>query len=275
MGDAPIELMNCVSESELMTAPPPSRRRLRILFLGNAYNPFSVQCALALARTDHQVTVAAYEPASGKLSKVAADSWRKFGAWFVLRKAATLLRCRVRLWLRRLGFRFQGSASLSEVCLQNGLPTLEMSNPNSAPFLAAVREAAIDLVVVAAFSRILKRDLIEAPPLGCLNLHPSLLPQYRGPNPIYWALARRERVTGVTAHFIDQGIDTGPILLQRELEILRGETEASLMRRCAQLAAALLPEALALVADGKAVALPQDETRASYFPIPPRGASTL
>lgn len=269
--------MNSMVEQSATSAPPraAARGRLRIVFLGNAYNPVSVQCARALAQAGHHVTLAAYEPVSRGLLKLTKDSWRKYGASFVIRKAATLLRCRTRLGLRSLGLRLSGAESLPELAAAEGLATLTMSNPNDASFLAAVRQVETDLIVVAAFSRILKKGIIETPPLGCLNVHASYLPKYRGPNPLYWVLANREAKTGVTVHFVDEGIDTGPIVLQRELDILPAEDERSLLRRCAQVAAELLPQAVARVAQGDVVATPQDEAQASYYPQPPRGASLL
>jgi methionyl-tRNA formyltransferase len=269
--------MNATIEHSVTSAPraAEARGRLRIVFLGNAYNPVSVQCARALAQAGHEVVLAAYEPVSRGLFKLTKDSWRKYGARFVIRKAATLLRCRARLGLRSLGFRFHSSESLPELAAAAGLSTLRMSNPNHASFLAAVRQVQADLIVVAAFSRILKKEIIETPALGCLNVHASFLPKYRGPNPLYWVLANKEAKTGVTVHFVDEGVDTGPIVLQRELDILPAEDERSLLRRCAQLAAELLPLAVASVAQGAVAATPQDETQASYYPQPPRGASLL
>src|SRR5713226_7770003 len=87
----------------------------------------------------------------------------------------------------------------------------------------------VDLIVVAGFARILKRALVDVPRLGCINVHPSLLPHYRGPEPFYWVLANLEKTTGVTIHHVDEGIDTGDIILQRELEIRPNETETMLI----------------------------------------------
>lgn len=269
--------MVAASEFGLQSDTPATgvRKHLRILFLGNAYNPISVECALALSGTGHEVLLASYEPLSKGFLRVVVDSWRKHGPGFVLRKSLTLLRCRARIGLRSLGVPLRTTASLPEAAMSRKLRTVKMVSPNDPQFVSSVRDEGVDLIAVAAFSRILKKVIIAAPPLGCLNVHPSLLPKYRGPNPMYWVLANRESVTGVTIHYIDEGVDTGPILLQRELPISPGEGEASLLRRCARLAAELLPVAVSQVANGHAMPRVQDETQASYCPNAPRGASAL
>ncbi|PYU26274.1 MAG: methionyl-tRNA formyltransferase [Acidobacteria bacterium] len=124
-----------------------------------------------------------------------------------------------------------------------------------------------DIAVIIAYGQIIPRRLLEIPPLGWMNLHASLLPKYRGAAPIAWAIINGERQSGLTTMRLDPGLDTGPILMQRELEIGSDETAPELARRMAGLGAPLVVESL-LKLDRKEIApIPQDSTQASYAPI--------
>jgi methionyl-tRNA formyltransferase len=245
---------------------------LTILFLGNTYNPLSAACLAALVDSGHNVLVARFRPTTRGRWSFLRRVARTRGLASVLDRVRRLLRAEVRLALRRLNVRLEGFASVPELILVHGLLTLEDQGPNRASFVSAVRARHIDLIVVAGFARILKASVLGAPRLGCINVHPSLLPAYRGPHPVYWALANCERVTGVTVHYMDLGIDTGNIILQREVPIIPDDTEASLHPRLARVAASLLGESIALLAAGTAPSIPQDESRATYYSVAPRSA---
>jgi methionyl-tRNA formyltransferase len=122
------------------------------------------------------------------------------------------------------------------------------------------------VIVVVAYGQILPRDVLEIPRLACLNLHASLLPRWRGAAPIQAAIAAGDCETGVTAMYMDEGLDTGDILLQRSVEILPNDTGGSLHDRLAQIAPETLLESLRLVAAGNAPRIPQDNARATYAP---------
>jgi methionyl-tRNA formyltransferase len=165
--------------------------------------------------------------------------------------------------------------SLREVALAHKLEIIESAEFDQNALAEYVRRNRIDAVLVCMFSKILKCPLLDAPRLGCLNVHPSLLPTYRGPHPFYWVLANGETRTGVTLHFMDEGIDTGSILLQREVEIRPGDDEKALLKRTIRILADVVPDAFALLANGKVSGTPQDESRATYYSLPPKGASRL
>ncbi len=249
--------------------------RQRILCLGNAHNPLSVACLEALTKTGHERFVGVYDPLAQGPLRLVRTMFRERGWAFVALKATALIRAQLQLALSRAGFRLRRFGSLWGLCYASRLRILQCTNPNSAEFVTQVRSLGVDLIVVAAFSRILRAELIGVPRLGCVNVHPSLLPRYRGPNPFYWVLANQDAKTGVTVHRIDEGIDSGPILLQREFDILQGDTEHTLQTRSAGLAAKLVVEAVALLASGTAQWIPQDNSAASYYPLPPRGKSVL
>lgn len=120
-----------------------------------------------------------------------------------------------------------------------------------------------DLVVVAAYGLLLPRSILEIPPQGCLNLHPSLLPRHRGPSPVAATILTGDDVTGVTLMLMDRGMDTGPILAQRSVAVESSDTTASLTARLALVAADLLREYLPLWLAGELTPQPQDDSRAT------------
>ena len=124
-----------------------------------------------------------------------------------------------------------------------------------------------DAVVIIAYGQIIPRRLLEIPRLGWMNLHGSLLPKYRGAAPIAWAIINGERKTGLTTMQLDPGLDTGPILMQREIEIGSEETAPELAKRMAELGPPLVAESLTKLDRGEIVPIPQDSTQASFAPI--------
>jgi methionyl-tRNA formyltransferase len=129
-----------------------------------------------------------------------------------------------------------------------------------------IRDIAPDVIVVVAYGQILPRDVLEIPRLACLNLHAALLPRWRGAAPIQAAIAAGDYETGITVMYMDQGLDTGDVLLQRNVEILPNDTGGSLHDRLAQVAPEALLESLRLLAAGNAPRIPQDNARATYAP---------
>ncbi len=131
----------------------------------------------------------------------------------------------------------------------------------------ALRRLAPELQVVVAFGQILPRSVIDIAPLGTVNVHASLLPKLRGAAPIQWAVANGERETGVSTMLIDEGLDTGPVLLQRSTPIGPDETSADLEPRLARLGADVLIETVRGLAEGTLAASSQDHDRATLAPL--------
>jgi methionyl-tRNA formyltransferase len=134
-------------------------------------------------------------------------------------------------------------------------------------FPALLRDWSPDLIVVAAYGRILPRSVLDLPPLGCVNVHASLLPKYRGAAPIQWVLLRGESITGVTIMRMNERMDEGDVLLQRATPIESAESYGELQRRLSTLGAAALMEALTALHSGALRALPQDDAEATYAPM--------
>jgi methionyl-tRNA formyltransferase len=152
----------------------------------------------------------------------------------------------------------------AELKLSVAQPTTIKNNEEFKSQLAAIYP---DAIIVVGYGRIIPQWMIDLPALGNLNLHASLLPQYRGAAPIQWAIAKGETTTGVTTMRIDAGLDTGDILLQRELAIAGEDTSASLAPRLADIGADLMVETLRGLQDGHIHAHPQDHTKATLAPI--------
>lgn len=124
-------------------------------------------------------------------------------------------------------------------------------------FLALLREIAPDVIVVIAYGQILTRDVLELPRYGCVNIHASLLPKYRGAAPIQWAVIDGEKVSGVTTMQMDVGLDTGDMLDKVEIELAEDETGGSLFDKLAEAGGKLILETLAKIENGTSVPIPQ------------------
>jgi methionyl-tRNA formyltransferase len=129
-----------------------------------------------------------------------------------------------------------------------------------------IRALKPDVIVVMAYGQILPRDVLEIPKIACLNLHASLLPRWRGAAPIQAAIAAGDCVTGITVMYVDEGLDTGDILLQRTIDIAPADTGGLLHDRLAKVAPEALRESLELLAKGRAPRIPQDKAFATYAP---------
>ena len=140
----------------------------------------------------------------------------------------------------------------------------KLKDPATEEFLSRYRP---DAIVVVAYGHILPKWLIDLPRLGCINLHASLLPKYRGAAPIQWSLIRGETVTGVTTMRIDVGLDTGDIFLRREVAIQDDDTSETLSTRLSQIGADLTIETLRRLEQGDLQVHPQDHTQATLAPI--------
>lgn len=251
-------------------------RRMRILFLGNDYNPISITCLDALATDSRsEVIVGILCPTNRGILPVLRKSWFQHGGGFVTRRGCDLLRAWARIRLRKARIGLSGYRSMQELVLARRLRRFEFSNINTAESVHRLRSLQPDLIAVAAFSQILKAPVLATASLACVNVHPSLLPKHRGPNPFYWVLRNQESYTGVTVHHIDEGIDSGDIILQEQIPLVSGTTEHSLRAYSSHVAARLLLDAIRLVRQGETPRRKQDEAAATYDPLPPRGESCL
>jgi methionyl-tRNA formyltransferase len=147
------------------------------------------------------------------------------------------------------------------------IPVLQPTKMKEPAFLAELSAWKPDVIVVTAFGRILPPAILSLPPCGCINVHGSLLPKYRGAAPIQWALINGETETGITTMLMDEGMDTGAMLLQAAIPIDPEDTAGSLAPRLADLGGRLLVETLAQLKSGTLTPRPQDESRATLAPL--------
>jgi methionyl-tRNA formyltransferase len=147
-----------------------------------------------------------------------------------------------------------------------GRPVEITANANTDLFVRSLQGYAPDIVVMASFDQILAAPTLEVPRRGWLNVHPSLLPRHRGPEPIYWTIANGDRRAGITVHLTVPRIDAGPILAQREVEVLASDTAGSLARRLVAEGLAALDETLASLATGKIHPIVPAVEQGSYEP---------
>jgi len=156
---------------------------------------------------------------------------------------------------------------VKKVAMRVGLQVYQpgkLKDPATVEFLSQFRP---DAIVVVAYGHIIPKWMIDLPRLGCINLHASLLPKYRGAAPIQWAFIRGETVTGVTTMKIDPGLDTGDILLQREAEIRDQDTAETLSEALSVLGAELMVETLRRLERGDLQPQPQDNSKATLAPL--------
>jgi len=151
--------------------------------------------------------------------------------------------------------------------LELGLPVIQPRSARTGELRDALLASGAELAVVVAYGKILPLAVLEALPRGCINVHASILPKYRGAAPVQWAVIHGEPETGVAIMQLDEGMDTGPVLLERKITIDPHETSGELLARLAPIGAAALLDALAAIADGSSRAIAQDHAAATHAPM--------
>lgn len=203
------------------------RNRMRIVFMGTP--DFSVPTLEALVLGGHQVIAAVTQPDKPKG-----------------RGKAVLM------------------TPVKEKALELSIPIYQPAKVREPEFIEILKELAPDVIVVVAFGQILPKEILDLPRYGCVNVHASLLPKYRGAAPIQWAVIDGEPVSGVTTMLMDVGLDTGDILETRELPLDKKETGGSLFEKLSRLGGELILSTLEKLENGTAVRTPQGEAGTSY-----------
>jgi len=156
---------------------------------------------------------------------------------------------------------------VKSVALKMGYDVLQPESVKTDEFAATLKDLAPDLLVVIAFGQVIPKTVLEIPAMGAMNLHASLLPKYRGPAPIQWAIINREKETGVTTMLMDEGVDTGDMLLSKKVGISDRETSETLHDKLAHIGADLVLETLGNLADGSLSPVPQNDEQSSHAPL--------
>ncbi len=155
-----------------------------------------------------------------------------------------------------------------KVCAEkNGIPVFQPKTLRDGQALEIIKQLNPDIIVVVAYGKILPKEILDYPKFGCVNGHASLLPKLRGASPIQWAIVSGESETGITVMQMDEGMDTGDIILQQKTEIGETETAEELFERLSEMSAELMLKALKSIENGTAVRTKQSEEGVTYAPI--------
>lgn len=152
---------------------------------------------------------------------------------------------------------------VKEAAVSRGIPVFQPKRVREPEALAELKKYEPELIVVAAFGQLLPKELLDMPTFGCINVHASLLPKYRGAAPIQWAILNGDALTGVTIMRMDVGLDTGDMIAKEEVAIAPEDTGGTLFDKLAKAGAELLVRTIPSIADGTAVYTPQDESEAT------------
>ena len=164
---------------------------------------------------------------------------------------------------------------VKEYALTQDLPVYQPLKMRDGEALGILRELAPELIVVAAYGKILPQEILDLPQYGCINVHSSLLPKYRGAAPINWAILNGERITGVSIMYMVAALDAGDVIRTVSTEIGEREDAAALTLRLSELGAQALSETIPTLADGTAKRTPQDESAFTYAPMLDRSLSPI
>lgn len=156
---------------------------------------------------------------------------------------------------------------VKEYAISKDLKVLQPEKIKTPEFLKTLEGIKPDLLITAAYGKILSKEILELPLLGCINVHASLLPKYRGAAPIHWCIIKGEKVTGVTTMYTNEGLDTGDILLKSEVSITDDMTVGELHDKLSVLGAEVLKETLRKLEKNVLERIPQDDSEATYAPI--------
>lgn len=164
---------------------------------------------------------------------------------------------------------------VKELALQKGLEVFQPTTLRDGEAQAILSRLAPELIVVVAYGKILPPDILDLPPYGCINVHASLLPKYRGAAPIQWSVIHGDAVTGVTTMYMAEGLDTGDMLLQAETPIDPNETAGELHDRLAQMGAQLMVDTAAALRAHTLTRTPQDDSQSTYAEMLHKGLSRV
>lgn len=200
---------------------------MKIVFMGTP--DFAVSALEALLATGHEVTAVVTQPdkAKGRSGKLSFSP-------------------------------------VKEYAVKAGIPVLQPVRIKRPEAVEELKKYKADVFIVAAFGQILSKEILDMPKFGCLNIHASLLPKYRGSSPIQWAVINGEEKTGVTIQQMNEGVDTGDILYQKEIYLDKKETGETLFAKLSVLGAEAITETLSLLEKGELTAVPQKEEEATH-----------
>jgi len=261
-------------ESQPNTAPTPPLRVVVATVEQHFYAPLVVERVLESKRLRVVGVLVPRVSAGGRAAALAARLIRQQGAWYVIQQFLVRAMSRTRLLpLYQMTLRRRPGAGrvprLEEVAGKHSVPVVPMDHINR-DGIGLMRELGCDVLVSVYFCQILKDEAIAVPRLGCVNIHPALLPRYRGSNPVFWAMLNGDQQIGTTVHWIDAGIDTGGILGQACVAFA-GQSLHEVYHELSLKGGELLRSVLEEIADGQAAGTSQLE-HGPLYRVPTLGA---
>jgi methionyl-tRNA formyltransferase len=240
---------------------------------GSIYAPLLLLETLRDPQIETRVIYLRHRPKQCSKWEALGKVGRKSGYAYALTRSLALARLQLaQAWharFRRTELEDQPCPALAAVAGHFSVPIKPVADCNAPEFLETLRQDPPDIILSAFYSQIFLREIIRVPRLGCINIHPSLLPQYRGTNPVYWAMVDDCRQAGITIHQIDEGLDTGGILTQADVPILPGDTHHQLYRKTVVAGATLLRQTLEKVlASGRIESESQPAGEWTVYPPP-------
>ncbi len=218
-----------------------------------------------------QAVVIARNPLQGPLWRAAIRALKVFGLRAMLSYAIRIVKAKIHdLWAIATGK--PPSHSVAAICAKYQTQALPAEDVNDPEFLTKLRSIGPDLILCVSATQVFKRPLLELPPCGCINVHSSLLPKYRGLYPCFWAMANGETQTGVSVHYMIPKIDLGNVIAQERLRIEPYETLDSVMKKAKKLAVDLLVRTVAEIESGRVSETSIVAEEGTYYGWPTRGA---
>lgn len=239
--------IRCLMSNTVQTARPP-----RVLFLGMQGN-FSYPPLRALVDAGIEVCAVVIPAATGPMQDQPAIKRREQPQ--MSRSMLPVLQSSLH-------------ASLLQLAWERQIPVWEVHRMNDPETINVFVGYQADVICVACFTKRIPRAILDIPRFGCLNVHPSLLPANRGPEPLFWTFREGNQLTGVTIHLMDEGMDAGPIVAQEVVEVPDGISYGQVEAQCAELGGRLLACSVWDLYKGVAVPVVQDESKSSYHGFP-------
>lgn len=248
---------------------------MRVVMLTRTDRPSGAAVAAEILRSSHTLCAVIAEKRTSMLIRkeglpaVILKTLRDKGFLFLAGKLFEFLWIKIQYVSRLCKMKHPGQPyhSIGELMLDHDVPYHEVCDHNGPECLRILRSIQPDVIVLTN-TRIIGPDVIGIPSKGCINLHLGKLPEYRGAASAFWELYNGETKGGVTVHFIDEKLDSGDILIEESVDILRDDTEERLYRRKLQRGAVLMRNALDLIATGEFTRTPQDPSRARMYRFP-------
>jgi len=240
-------------------------RVLRVLVLARDDPSIPVYLSEVVQRQDISVVAVVAVGTSRKLSSL-KYLWERMR----VRGMRAFLLKGLQMGLYRVLDRIDGTIGLQGFTTVLGIPLHRVRNIKSKAFLDWVRTQRPDVILSVTCPKIILRELLDIPPLGCINMHCSILPDGRGRDPAFWSLYRGHKRTAVTVHYMDEEMDNGEILTQDMLEIRDSDTVESLYQQIAKVGAGTIARVLDCIGTDREKRLPNDKGRATWFGIPTR-----